>query len=220
MNARTIVITAGAIVALAAPSAGYAGGARSPVYNHAVLSESTLSNSAIGTGRATEQTAAKLRVQLRAAERLSFKLGAQLRASKTRATALRAELRATKKLVAELRAQLDTALSVARGNVTPAPQAQTQTQTVPYDYCTDYMAECTPEQLCSIWGLDCGLVPVAPAPIAEPVEAATAVESAESTPAAPVDETPAESSGSQDPGSSNADPAFDPNDPYGYNTVY
>ena len=216
MNARTIVITAGAIVALAAPSAGYAGNARSPVSNHAVLSESTLSNSAIGTGRATEQTAAKLRVQLRAAERLSFKLGAQLRASKTRATALRAELRATKKLVAELRAQLDTALSVARGNVTPAPQAQTQT--VPYDYCTDYMAECTPEQLCSIWGLDCGLVPVAPAPIAEPVEAAPAVEPAESTPAAPVDVTPAEAT--PDPGSTTADPAVDPNDPYGYNAVY
>ena len=216
MNARTIVITAGAIVALAAPTAGSAGNARSPVHNHALLSEFIVSKSAIGTGRATEQTAAKLRVQLRAAERLSYKLGAQLRASKTRATALRAELKATKKLVAQLRAQLDTALSVARGDSTPAPAPLTPT--VPYDYCTDYMAECTPEQLCRIWGLDCHLVPVEPAPIAEPVEAAPAVEPVESTPAAPADETPAEAT--PDPGSTTADPAVDPNDPYGYNTVY
>ena len=206
MSVRTLIITASLTVALVAPAAAFAGTSRTPVFSHATTSDSTLANTAT-----VKSNVAKLRAQLRKAQRQSAKFGAQLRAAKAGSAQLRAELRATKQLVASLQIQLADAINRANGGGGSTSTGGGGGSTQPRD-CSANIDDCTPEELCNFWGMNCDQVPQPGTP---PVDGQP---TDGSTPTAPADGS-SDSNGSAGAGSTEltaVEASVNPDDPFGY----
>jgi hypothetical protein len=148
MTIRNLLVTASLVAALVIPTAA---------------SGQVLTAPVVGTPNADTQIA-KLRFQLLQAKLSASKFQAQSRAAKNRAFHLQTKLDATKAQAVSLQSALYTAQSRAE-NAEAELDAYKHGQPwppvpAPSDTCQGYMVDCTEQQLCDDWGMDCDLIAV------------------------------------------------------------
>jgi hypothetical protein len=180
VNVRSYVIVA-AIIAAASilPAAANAAGSRAPVYasgaNDAQIRVHTTGLSGDKSVALTLQerlnrvkaNKAKLTKQLRTVKASMAKTGGNLRATRALAAKLRGEIAANQRMIDLLWGEIYRLRSLLPPEPPPPP-------ITPYEKCMSDMNDCTPELLCSIYGMNCDQVPQtpsAPPPVDEtPVE--------------------------------------------------
>ena len=161
MTIRTLLITASVAAMLAIPTAAEAQVLTAPVVS--------------GTNATT--TIAKLQFQLLQAKHRAATLQARSRAAESRAAHMQTKLDAAKSRAADLQSNLYAAQFRAASaqaeldavkNGKPWPPAPT-----PVDTCQSSMVDCTTQQLCDDWGIDCNLIPATPADAEKPASTDT-----------------------------------------------
>ena len=125
----------------------------------------------------TAATIAKLQFQLIQAKLRAAKLRARSRASRNRASQLQTKLDAAKSGPSSLQSNLYAAQFGAANakaeldaikNGKPWPPAP-----APVDTCQSSMVDCTEQQLCDDWGIDCNLVAAQPTDVEKSAPAET-----------------------------------------------